>query len=292
MTRLAAIVAALAGALLAASACASAPGPVAIKSPTGKILAVTDDPALGRAFKHGKRKETIQTILPQNVRVIVADDGKAVRSASGVSVASEVTAEGVVSYILTNAHVVTKEGLKDPNFLVLIETPVGDTQEFAANVVAEGAVPDADLAVLEVHGVRIEPAVLADDADLVVGDDVVVVAAPYGRPLSVSGGMVSQVDFAKGMPRTPSMIKTDAAIGYGASGGGMYSVDSGHLMGIIEGYRTAKVTIPVAAESYSFDVPMPGETFVAPAAKIRKFLGSKGLARIASVSNGQAALTE
>ncbi len=33
-------------------------------------------------------------------------------------------------------------------------------------------------------------------------------------------------------------------------------------------------------EEYSFDVPMPGETVVAPAAKIRRFLGDNGLARL------------
>jgi S1-C subfamily serine protease len=92
--------------------------------------------------------------------------------------------------------------------------------------------------------------------------------------------MVSQVEREKESPHRPTMIKTDAAIGYGASGGGLYALESGKLLGIIEGYRTAKVSIPLDKETFSFDVPMPGETFAAPVAKIRKFLESKGLETI------------
>ena len=36
-----------------------------------------------------------------------------------------------------------------------------------------------------------------------------------------------------------------------------------------------------ADEGYHFDVPMPGETFVAPAAKIRRFLRESGLQDLA-----------
>jgi hypothetical protein len=55
---------------------------------------------------------------------------------------------------------------------------------------------------------------------------------------------------------------------------------------VVEGYRTAKVSIPVAQETYSFDVPMPGETFAAPAAKIRRFLADKGLGALLESSQG------
>jgi hypothetical protein len=52
-------------------------------------------------------------------------------------------------------------------------------------------------------------------------------------------------------------------------------------VGLIEGYRTARVEFGKAEEGYHFDVPMPGETFVAPAAKIRHFLAERGLSRLA-----------
>lgn len=221
------------------------------------------------------RGQTVRAILPQNVRLVVGNAGAPVRSASGVVVGHAYTADGPTSYVLTNAHVVAPRPGEAPKFLVLVDLPTGDAQEFAARVVAQGSVPDLDLAVLEVPGLALEGARLGEDTDLSVGEDVVIIAAPYGRALSASGGMISQVDLDK--ERRPALIKTDAAIGYGASGGGLFAAGSGKLLGIVEGYRTAKVSIPVAQETYSFDVPMPGETFAAPTAKIRRFLASHGL---------------
>jgi len=177
--------------------------------------------------------------------------------------------------VLTNEHVVSARGEDELRFMVLVDDGRGGSVEHASTVVARGSVPDCDLAVLRIEGVALPPAQLATDSDLGVGEDVFVVAAPYGRALSVSAGLVSQIDFDK--EAKPSMLKTDAAIGYGASGGGMFSAVNGRLLGIVEGYRTAKVSIPVAQETYSFDIPMPGETFVAPVAKIRAFLTAEGL---------------
>ena len=79
-------------------------------------------------------------------------------------------------------------------------------------------------------------------------------------------------------------MKTDAPIGYGASGGGVFSIPSGKLIGLVEGYRTAKVAFGgVAGSDFSFDVPMPGETFLAPPGKVRAFLARAGLARLAGI---------
>jgi serine protease Do len=75
-------------------------------------------------------------------------------------------------------------------------------------------------------------------------------------------------------------MKTDAPIGYGASGGGVFEIPSGKLVGLVEGYRTARVAFGgIAGDDYSFDVPMPGETFLAPPGKIRGFLARAGFAR-------------
>ena len=146
-------------------------------------------------------------------------------------------------------------------------------------MVATGSVPDMDLALLKVPGLPLEPAQLASDSEPELGDDVVVAASPFGRALSLSGGMVSQLEWDK-ESKKPRMVKTDAAIGYGASGGGIFSLESGKLLAIVEGYRTAKVGFAVAEQNYSFDVPMPGETFAAPSAKVRVFLQQKGFARL------------
>jgi serine protease Do len=47
----------------------------------------------------------------------------------------------------------------------------------------------------------------------------------------------------------------------------------------------------VAEQSYSFDVPMPGETFAAPSAKVRRFLESKGYGRLLVAQDARPATT-
>ena len=81
-------------------------------------------------------------------------------------------------------------------------------------------------------------------------------------------------------------MKTDAPIGYGASGGGVFALPSGRLVGLVEGYRTAKVAFGgLTRDDFSFDVPMPGETFLAPPAKIRAFVLRAGLGALAGISS-------
>src|SRR5205823_6298084 len=122
-----------------------------------------------------------------------------------------------------------------------------------------------------------------------VGDDVVVVGAPYWRSLSVSAGIVSQLEVDEQDARQQKSMKTDAPIGYGASGGGVFEVPSGRLVGLVEGYRTAKVAFGgISKDDFSFDVPMPGETFLSPPAKIRSFLMQSGVGRLAGLRRGSA----
>ena len=156
-----------------------------------------------------------------------------------------------------------------------------------ARVIAEGKVPDEDLALLAVYGETLAPAQLASEEHVDVGDDVVVVGAPYGRALSVSSGIVSQLDLDEQDPRVQRAMKTDAPIGYGASGGGVFDVPSGRLVGLVEGYRTAKVAFGgLSKDEFSFDVPMPGETFLSPPFKIRAFVARAGIGKLAGLREG------
>ena len=170
------------------------------------------------------------------------------------------------------------DGLEEPADGVTQERQ-GELSEYPVEVAAVGQVPDMDLALLKVPGVELAAAQLAEDAELELGEDVVVAACPFGKSTSLSGGMLSQVEWDH-QAKCPQMVKTDAPIGYGASGGGIFSLETGKLLAIVEGYRTAKVGFAVANEDFSFDVPMPGETFAAPSAKVRKFLQSQGFARL------------
>jgi S1-C subfamily serine protease len=226
----------------------------------------------------GVRAAAVQKVFPSAARVQILAAGELVRTASAVAFARK----GGKTYLLTNAHVVEKGASwgSPVEFRVLPSSG----EPLPARVAATGRAPDVDLAVLEVRGeLAVTP--LAEDDALALGDDLFVIGAPFGKGLSVAAGIVSQIEYehaeAAGKRPAPTELKTDAAIGYGSSGGGVFDVGRARLIGLVEGYRTARVAFGKNSEEYSFDVPMPGETFVAPAAKIRRFLRDSGLADLA-----------
>ncbi len=244
-------------------------------------LLILASPILGLAPARpgNPRAETVQKVFPSAVRIQLSGGGEVLRSASGIAFAQADDR----TYVLTNAHVV-EPGKSWPERVELRVLPSDGSAPAAGTVIARGRVPEADLAVIEVAA-RLPVTTLASDDELALGDDLVVIGAPFGRGLSVAAGIVSQVEYElsenAAAPRAAKALKTDAAIGYGSSGGGVFDVPGGRLIGLVEGYRTARVAFGKDADQYAFDVPMPGETFVAPAAKIRRFLAEKGLARLA-----------
>jgi S1-C subfamily serine protease len=267
-------------ALFAVLSCASAAqsSPPAVVTEAPRPVVVPVEKAMAVTAERPTRKQMVRQIVPHNVRLVVVEGGRSRRTASGVVIGTERTANGVASYVITNAHAVELENLKAPKLMITQERQA-EVVEYPAEVVATGQVPDMDLALLRVSGVELSPAELAGDTELELGEDVVVAACPFGKSLSLSGGMLSQVEWDR-ESKSPKMVKTDAPIGYGASGGGIFSLETGKLLAIVEGYRTAKVGFAVADKDYSFDVPMPGETFAAPTSKVRGFLESKGFGRL------------
>ena len=227
-----------------------------------------------------EKSRVVQKALLQSVRVEVTVAGKVTRAASGVVVANDSGS----SFVLTNEHVVSRDGLKGtPSYAVIVERPA--LRRIPARVRFEGEVPSEDLAVLEI-GEALPAVSIGQPVDAQVGDDVVVIGAPYGRSLSVSSGIVSQLEVIEGDPQLQRSMKTDAPIGYGASGGGVFSVPGGKLVGLVEGYRTAKVSFGgIGGNDFAFDVPMPGETFLSPPAKIRAFLVRAGIGRRAGIKD-------
>jgi S1-C subfamily serine protease len=225
------------------------------------------------------RAETVQKVFPSAVRIQLVAGTDTLRSASGIAFAEE----GGRTFVLTNAHVVEPSKGWPEKYEIRV-LPSDGSNPLTASVLARGRVPEADIAVLEVAA-KLPVTPLAPDAGLELGDDLVVIGAPFGKGLSVAAGIVSQVEYEQAenasAPRAAKALKTDAAIGYGSSGGGVFDVPGGRLIGLVEGYRTARVAFGKDADQYAFDVPMPGETFVAPAAKIRRFLIEKGLGRLA-----------
>lgn len=256
---------------LALGACATA---APVVSPTEQAQAVLEAPSPTPPAP--SRRDLIQSIVASNVRLEFRDGEDLKRTASGVVLGTEMTSSGAVSYVMTNAHALDDKGFKNPRLIVAVERE-GEEHTYLGQVLAVGTVPDMDLALLRVRGVALDAVQLADEEDLLLGEEVVVAASPFGRSMSLASGMVSRIDRKNGVAH---MVKTDAPVGYGSSGGGIYSLTNGRLLGVVEGYRTARMGFNVEAERYSFEVPMPGETFAAPVTKVRSFLRAHGLERL------------
>jgi S1-C subfamily serine protease len=238
--------------------------------------------ALQRPGPLTSKSDVVQQVLPSMVQLAYEDSDGRMRYSSGVVVGSGPTwraGQAPASYIVTSGHAVAVAGKGAESGRLMVRYRGADDRLGQALAAVEAVDEAADLAILRVEGVRL-PAARFDRPDRIrVGDEVLVVGAPFGRGLSVSSGIVSQLELAEpdGRATSEALLKIDAPVGYGSSGGGVFQVGRGRLIGIVEGYRTATVSLKLAGNAYSFQVPMPGETFVVPTAEIRRFLRARGL---------------
>ena len=92
--------------------------------------------------------------------------------------------------------------------------------------------------------------------------------------------MVSQIASADDgdlLPFEGPVGLIDAAVSYGTSGGGVFDGESGRLVGIVRGYRTAKLAMP-GNDAAPLEFPIAGETTVIPTSDILCLLRRAGLA--------------
>jgi len=61
-------------------------------------------------------------------------------------------------------------------------------------------------------------------------------------------------------------------VSYGVSGGGVFDARTGRLIGLVEGFSTARLMAQGPTPAWYIDVPVPGQTLVTPLADIRRFL--------------------
>jgi hypothetical protein len=212
------------------------------------------------------REEVIRQILPSTVQLRAEQEGGPRRAASGIVVASDATSSR--SWIVSTHHVVEPPDRQEVSLIV-----PGRKGRMKARILATS--PDTDLVVLLVEGVALPPVRIKAAARL--GDEVWVVAFPWGRRLTLVSGVVSQIGTDDGEVRVegpPRMV--DASVSYGSSGGGVFDATTGALVGIVEGYRTARVAVPQAPERV-VAIPIPGETTVIPSDAIVHFLICVGL---------------
>jgi serine protease Do len=212
------------------------------------------------------RGDVMRRILPSAVQLRTEREGGARRAASGVVLASDPGSNRC--WILTTRHFL------DPavSQVVSVSSP---TRKGRAKAVVKAVSQDLDLAVIEAEGISL-PAVRLKEV-VRLGDEVWVAAFPWGRQLTVVSGVVSQLRSDEGELAIEGTIRmVDASVSYGASGGGVFDADSGALVGIVEGYRTAQMALPDTPDR-ALQLPVAGETLVIPARSILDFVTASGL---------------
>jgi serine protease Do len=129
--------------------------------------------------------------------------------------------------ILTAAHVVDKA--------TEIEVVYADGTKTTGHVVwVESMIDLAMIQAVEVPK-NIEPLKLAKAGDYEIGEQVVVIGAPYGVSHSLSVGYLSGIRDSQKIPATeitPRLLQTDASINVGNSGGPMFN-SKGEIVGIV-----------------------------------------------------------
>lgn len=227
-------------------------------------------------FLEPTREQVLQEILPSSVQIVLEQDGRRFRSASGVVIAARPSAQGTDCFILTSGHTVTRLSGQEEVY-VLFERYRGTGTKARASVLARRETDNLDLALLSAKTSRCFAA--QPGPPPVLGEGIWVIAFPWGRNMKLVSGIVSQVNPEAPRDHEPlPSIMVDASVSYGASGGGVYEARTGRLIGLVEGYGTASVSLGDNVSPRYIDVPVPGETYVTPFAAIQQFLHEAGYA--------------
>jgi hypothetical protein len=188
------------------------------------------------------------------------------RAASGVVLASDPAVAR--TWVLTAGHFVAP-----PTPETIYVRTTGARERHRATVVRSNR--DPDLAILLVTGLTLPPCRLREMATL--GDEVWVVAFPRGRQMTLTSGTVSQVGTGGDADAVEGPVRqVDTSVSYGASGAGVFDAETGELVGVVEGYRTAQIAARNAPDQ-PLEIPVPGETIVVSAQAIRQFLAGSEL---------------
>jgi serine protease Do len=155
-------------------------------------------------------------------------------------------------YVLTNDHVVDEA----PMVVIRLRGEDGRMRPVPATVVARD--PIRDLAVIRVP-VRFRNAVtLGTESEIRAGMQVYNIGYPYDAGKTIDRGYVKQVDLHPDAtdPTKPIIprLYLDIPDGHGTSGSGIYSMETGHLISIMEAYVVqgvgrspmfTRITVPV-----------------------------------------------
>lgn len=239
----------------------------------------------GAWVRETSAERALDYILPSSVQVVLEqEEGRRFRSGSGVMIGARTTPAGTDCFVLTSGHTFAGPG-RDKNAYVLSRRHEGAGVRTPATLLAVSETDGIDLALLGTKTPDCAVASLGKPAQL--GEGVWVVAFPLGRELTVSRGVISQVRRgARSRPGSAGRLMVDAAVTYGASGGGVFRADTGELVGLVEGYSTARVAFEGVSSPAHIDVPIPGQTFVTPIGDVVEFLRGNGHGPLVAVGTG------
>jgi len=178
--------------------------------------------------------------------------GKTTEDEAGSGVIAQVSG---VTVVITNRHVINRATLDD------ITIRLDDGREVHPRRLWSDA--GTDIAVLEVEGEDLQPARVALDDGVRIGDTVLAIGSPFGLSHSVTLGIVSakgrrDLDLGEGTVKFQDFIQTDAAINPGNSGGPLVN-----LRGEVVGLNTAIASNSGGSEGIGFAIPIPMVMFVA-----------------------------
>ena len=164
------------------------------------------------------RSELIRGMLASTVQLRSERDGTIRRAASGVVIA---TARGSQrAWIITARHFIDPS----PPEHIYVRLPGRIT---VVPAVVAFVSPDRDLAIIEAELFDVVPARLKMEASL--GDEIMVVAFPWGQRFTVVRGIVSQVGSIADIVGSARMVS--ASVSYGSSGGGVFDAQTGESGG-------------------------------------------------------------
>jgi len=218
------------------------------------------------------RTALIHRLLESTVQLRSEREGGARRAASGVVVATDPASRR--AWVVTVRHFLGPSRPQEVSARMPGQTTVVPAVVFAVSDEDLGL----DIAIVEIEHPGVKPVRLKAGASS-LGEEVLIVAFPWGQRLTVVGGIVSQIVSIPGESLVTGPARmVDAPVSYGSSGGGVFDARTGELIGIVETYRTAKITIPESKDRV-IEVPVPGETVLVPAPVIARFLEDFGLGR-------------
>lgn len=248
-----------------------APGPPNANSPSA--------PSPARAAD----KEVIQHVLESSVQVVLERSGDRFRTGSGVVIVATPDGTGSECLVLSSGHTFAGVTPGDENeTYVLLGRHHGAATKVRAQLITRRESPHVDLALLRVRAPRCQSAPLGRPPAL--GDRIWIVGFPWGRQIRLISGMVSEVNLdEKGNLLAGASMVVDASVAYGMSGGGVFDALGGRLVGLIEGYGTARVPFGQKPTLQYIDVPVPGETYVTSLATIETFLQESGQVNLSAL---------